>query len=113
MTTTMTQPLTALAVANERRLQRSAARLRVANAPDTAAGMVVLAGELDAGHTWPKALRVEEALGWPRRSTSRHRQALLWHVGLSETRTVQTLTAREVGVLCDALRSPALWRGRA
>lgn len=57
----MTQNLQALQVANQRRLQRSAAKARVHSAPDTAAGMVVLADELEAGRTWPKALRVEEA----------------------------------------------------
>lgn len=108
----MTQALQALAVANERRLECAAARLRVRLASGTAAGMAALADELDAGDTWPKALRVEEALRWPRRSQPRHRQALLWHVGCTEQTTVAKLTERQRGVLCTALRSPVVWRGR-
>jgi hypothetical protein len=109
----VTQNLQALAVANERRLQCSSAKARVANAPGTAAGMAVLADELEAGRTWPKALLVEEALHWPRSSQPRQRAALLAHAGCTEVATVAKLSERQRVVLCYALRSPATWRGRA
>jgi hypothetical protein len=108
----LTQPLTALAVGNERRLQCFAARRRVHSAPDTAAGMRALADELEAGRTWPKALLVEEALAWPRSSQPRQRAALLAHAGCTKHATVAKLTIRQRGVLCHALRSPVAWKGR-
>ncbi len=108
----MTQAHQALAVANEVRLQRSAARQRVRDAPDTAAGMCVLADELEAGRTWPHGLRVDEALGWPSRSMLAHRRALLSHAGCTEETKVAKLSERQRVVLCDALRSPVVWRGR-
>lgn len=108
-----TQNLQALAVGNEVRLQCSSAKARVHSAPDTAAGMAILARELEDRPRWPKDLTVAQTLRWPRRSTPRHRRALLAHAGCSQQTTVAKLTERQRVVLCHALRSPVVWRGRA
>jgi hypothetical protein len=109
----MTQVLEALHVANELRYATAFRRARVREPRDTAAGMAGLALELESWEPWPKGLTVAQTLHWPYYSHSWQRQALLRHAGLSETRTVASLTAREVGLLCHALRSPATWKGRA
>jgi hypothetical protein len=108
----MTQALPSTPAANEVRLANADRRVRVLGCIHTVDGMAQLAAELEAQPRWPKRLTVAETLRWPHRSMPWHRQALLRHAGLSETRTVASLTAREVGVLCHALRSPATWRGR-
>lgn len=111
MTPVLAQSLTALGQAQSVRQAALRARRRVHAHRSTAAGMAALAAELESRPTWPKRLTVEEALGWPYRSMTVHRQRIRHHVGCSETRTVAALTDRELGVLIEALRSPELWRG--
>jgi hypothetical protein len=94
------------------RLANADRRARVRGRIHTADGFAQLALEFGYSPGWPQHLTVAEILHWPYRSMPWHRQALLRHAGLSETRTVASLTAREVGVLVHALRSPATWRGR-
>lgn len=109
----LSPPLAALAVANASRRDNDARKARVKAPHDTVEGMAVLAGELESPAAWPKHLTLLEALHWPYRSFPAHRRELLWHGGCSEETKVSALTDRQRVVLCDALRSPVVWRGRA
>ncbi len=107
------QSLQALATGNTVRRINDARKARVKAPQDTAEGMAVLAGELEDPTPWPKHLTVVDALRWPWRGMPDHRRALLAHAGCSEETKVAKLSERQRVVLCHALRSPVVWRGRA
>jgi len=107
----MSQPLTALAYAQQIRWVAVEARRRVEAHRNTARGYAQLAGEIETHPRWPRKLRVAAALAWAWRSDAMQRQRLLALAGCSEHKTLNDLTDRQRHALCTALREPAMWRG--
>lgn len=111
-TSTPAQSIAALATGNVVRSDRARARRRVKAHATTTDAMAQLAAELEARPRWPRRLLVDEVLTWPIRSQCWHRARIARHAGTGPSTTVAGLTERQVGVLCHALRSPVVWRGR-
>ena len=92
----------ALARANEIRLHRAAERRRVHALP-TADGLSAVAQILADNPEWVRTANLGDVLTWPRRVGARARDRVLTRTGMSPSKSVGTLTARQRLVLGVAL----------
>lgn len=112
------------ALGQQVRRDRAALKRRLKGAPTLVQSMALLAAELEARPAYLRRLLVWDVLGWvrgidqrsPRIRPGDRRVELLTGAGiLSQYRTVEQLTDRQVAALVEGLRSwePHSVRGRA
>lgn len=113
MPATQQQHMTALATANERRLERAALKQQVHDAAGDGPGrgprgLAKLADVIDHNPASIQSAKVWDVLAWSPRIGPQVIRRVLRHIGASPYRTVGALTERQRTLLVSVLRSPAL-----